>query len=341
MNNTLTALNGVRVGHSTHLDKLTGCTVVLFDKPYSVGYKGYGGSIGSFNTENLRSGKTDYKENGIFISGGSMQGLMAGSEILECLRKDKVGSRFGDVYNPSVTGGIIFDQGVLVAPFDPVYGKEAYQNASQETVSSGNIGAGTGASVGKFHWLLTGTKTGAMKSGVGSARIDLGNGIVVAALSVVNAAGNIVLPDGKILAGNREVDKKFKDYSDMTDFVTRNQSNTTISVVGINVDVGSKEQLETLAHIASHGHVRAIHPVNTSTDGDSVFVFSTGEIKKPLNSMAEYFKETDDTRFFLIDILGNAAAKAVQESIYDAVKSAETVQFDLGYKGIIPSCNDY
>ncbi|MEO7128439.1 MAG: hypothetical protein ABI040_06165, partial [Rhodoferax sp.] len=76
------------------------------------------------------------------------------------------------------------------------------------------------------------TKTGAMKSGMGSARVDLGNGIIVCALSVVNALGNIILPNGEILAGNRDENTKFKKYEDMINFVTQDRSNTTISVVG-------------------------------------------------------------------------------------------------------------
>lgn len=344
MNNTLTALSGVKVGHSTYLDKLTGCTVILFDRPYTVGFKAYGGSVGAFNTEGLRSEKTSYKEHGIFIAGGSTTGLAAGSEILNCLREDKVGHKTGiteAIYNPSISGTIVFDQGMYIAPFDPVYGRKAYQNATYDPVQNGNVGAGTGASVGKFHWLLNGTRTGAMKAGVGNARVDLENGITVCAMSIVNPSGNIIQRDGEIMAGNREVHKKFKQYEDMVDFVTNDRSNTTISVVGINVDLGSKEHYSVLAHLASHGQVRSINPVNTSSDGDSVFVFSTDEIKNPLNRMAEYFKETDDTRFFLIDIIGHAAAKAVQDSIYDAVSSAETVPFELGYKGIIPSVKDY
>lgn len=343
-NNTLTALNGVRVGHATHLDKLTGCTVILFDKPYSVAYKAYGGAVGSFNTESLRSGKTDYKENGIFIAGGSNTGLMSAAEIMDCLRNDKFGSRSGennDIYNPSITGAIVYDQGMRIAPFDPKYGREAYQNATAEPVQAGNVGAGTGTSVGKFRWVETGSKTGAMKAGVGSARVDLGGGIVVCALSVVNALGNVVLPNGEILAGNRDETTRFKPYEDLIDFVTNDKSNTTISVVGINVDLKSKEHYEKLAHLASHGQVRAINPVHTSADGDTVFVFSTAELKSPLNDFAKYFKETDDDIHFQVDIIGSAAAKAVQESIYDACRQAETIQFEQGYKGVIPSVNDF
>lgn len=343
-NNTLTVLNGVKVGHATHLDKLTGCTVVLFDKPYSVAYKAYGGAVGAFGTEALRSDKTDYKENGIFIAGGSNTGLMSASEIMGCLRRDEFGSRSGkneDIYNPSVTGAIVYDQGMRVAPYDPKYGREAYEKASRDPVQSGNVGAGTGASVGKFRWVEGGTKTGAMKAGVGSARIDLGNGIIVCALTVLNAIGNIVLPNGEILAGNRDEKIKFKPYEDLIDFVTNDKANTTISVVGINVDLGHKAHYEKVAHLASHGQVRAINPVHTSSDGDTVFVFSTGELKDPFNKMLQYFQETDESLYTQVDIIGHAAGRAVQESIYDACRSAETIEFDGAYKGVIPSAKDY
>ena len=91
--------------------------------------------------------------------------------------------------------------------------------------------------------------------------------------------------------------------------------------------------------MATHGQVRAINPVHTSIDGDTVFVFSTEEIKSPLNGVGKYF-ETSDWPLFTVDVVGNAASKAVQESIYDACLSAETVKFEDGYKGVIPSAKD-
>lgn len=344
MNNTLTALSGVRVGHATHLDKLTGCTVILFEKPYPVAYKAYGGGAGLFNSEALRSDKTNYKTSGLFIAGGSDTGLMSGAELTDCLRKDKVGSVSGknkNIYNPSVSGAIVYDQGMQIAPYDPIYAREAYQNASYDAVGNGNVGAGTGTAVGKFRWVENGTKTAAMKAGVGSARIDLGNGIIVCALSVVNAIGNVVLPNGEILAGNRDENTKFKSYKDLTDFVTGNKANTTISIVGINVDLGAKQHYEKLAHLASHGQVRAINPVHTSADGDTVFVFSTAELQSPFNDYAKYFQETDDRFYFEVDVIGHAAAQAVQDSIYDACYSAESVELEGAYKGIIPSVKDF
>ncbi len=111
--------------------------------------------------------------------------------------------------------------------------------------------------------------------------------------------------------------------------------------MGINVDLGHKAHYEKVAHLASHGQVRAINPVHTSSDGDIVYVFSTGELKNPLNEYAAYFKNTEDELPFQVDVIGHAAARAAQESIYDAVYSAETVEFEGAYKGIIPSVKDY
>lgn len=343
-NNTLTALNGVRVGHSTNINKLTGCTAILFDRPFMVSYKSYGGAVGAFNTESLKSGSTNYMTNGIFVAGGSNTGMITAAELIDCLRKDGFGSRSGadqSICNPSVTGAIVYDLGMQVAPFEAGHGVEAYKNATKDPVVGGNVGAGTGTSVGKFRWIQGGTKSGAMKAGVGSARVDMGNGIIVCALSVVNAIGNVVLPNGEILAGNRDERTKFKPYEDLIDFVTNSSSNTTITIVGINVDLGTKENYERLAHFASHGQVRAINPVHTSQDGDTVFVFSTAELKNPLNGYAKYFIETESDIHFQIDLIGNAAAKAVQESIYDACRQAESINMESAYMGVVPSCKDY
>jgi L-aminopeptidase/D-esterase-like protein len=352
-NNTLTALEGVSVGHATHPEDLTGCTVVLFDEPYSVAYKAYGGGVGSFNTEALRSDKTDYGENGIFIAGGSNTGLMSAAAIMQYLREKGHGSKTtgrdgGDIFNPSVTGAIVYDMGMRVAAYDPSYGREACVNASKQPVPGGNVGAGTGTSVGKFRWLHEGTASGAMKAGVGSARVDAGNGIIVSALSVVNAMGNVVLPNGEVLAGNRDENGGIKPYEDLVDFVTQptggkseDKTNTTISVVGINVDLGAKEHLEKVAHLASHGQVRAISPVHTSADGDTVFVFSTGKLQAPFNERAQYFDETDDPRYFQVDMIGHLAAKAVQESIYDACRQAMSIEQASAFGGVIPSAKDF
>lgn len=343
MNNTLTALKGVKVGHATHLDKLSGTTVVVFDKPYPVAFKSYGGSTGTFNTDALTNGKSDTLAHAIFISGGSWTGLQAGGEIMKCLIEKKIGYEAFKIINPNVTGAIVFDLGTRIGKFDPLCGREAVDNLSSEPVERGNVGAGTGTSVGKFRNYDNGKIFPGMKAGVGCAKIDLGKGAMVTALSVVNAMGNIVLPDGNILAGNRNMDnpKGFVTFDKFSNAATDKSTNTTISIVGTNVNLHTRENYERVAHLATHGQVRAIDPVNTSLDGDTVFVFSTEEIENLIvpdtanNARKWYWSNLD------VDVVGQAAAKAVQESIYDACRQANSIKADWAINGIVPSAKDY
>lgn len=341
MNNTLTALKGVKTGHSTHLDKLTGCTVVLFEEPYPVAYKSYGGAPGTFNTDGLQNGKSFFTGHGIFIAGGSYTGLMAGGEIMKTLIEKKIGWKSHKIINPNIVGAVVYDLGTYIEQFKPEYGCEAVENASSKSVQNGNVGAGTGTKAGGFSFTKD-LKRLSMKTGVGSALITLKNKIKIAALSVVNCNGNIVLPDGKILAGNRHNtdDFSFRTFEKVSDFLVRDENNTTISIVGINIDLKSRENYEQIAHIAAHGQIRAINPVNQSVDGDMVFVFSTQEIKEFLSPLGKIITNNEWPKL-TIDIIGQAAARAVQESIYDACYQAETIEFKEGYKGIIPSCKDY
>lgn len=335
-NNTLTALKGVRVGHSTHTDKLTGCTFVSFSKEYPVAYKSYGGAPGTYATENLNNGMSFATRNGLFIAGGSLNGLTSATGMIQRMVDKGMGYKVGQSFMPAISGAVVWDLGVEIAQFDSIYGKEAVDNLSSKPVENGNVGAGTGTSVGKFQYLKNGTKNGAMKAGVGSARIDLGNGIIVCALSVVNALGNVISGDGTILAGNRDDQNKFKTFENTTTFVTNKKMNTTISIVGINVDLKSRENYEKIAHFGSLGQVRAIYPIHTSIDGDTVFAFSTEEIKSPLNAYGKYW-ETPSWPNFTVDIIGNAAAKAVQNSIYDACYKAKSIFSKEAYDGIIPA----
>jgi L-aminopeptidase/D-esterase-like protein len=349
VNSTLTALDGVRVGHSTHLEEMTGCTVVVFDRPLSAAVKAYGGGAGGFNLEGLRAGHTNYGVGGIFVSGGSTTGLLTGAALIEAMRADGRGATSGPegaILNPSVSGAAIYDLGMEVASFLSDYGAEAYANLSTDPVASGNVGAGTGASVGKYRWAELGSSNPAMKGGIGNARVDVGGGIIVCAMSVVNAVGNVIGPDGQIIAGNRDEDGGFSSYEDLAQFLTRadagsSEQNTTITVVGINVDLGSLEHYENVAHLATHGQVRAINPVHMSGDGDTVFVFSTAQLTSPLNATAQYFAEGPPDLHLQVDLIGHAAAQAVQESIYDAVRSAQTVLAKGALGGIIPSAADY
>ncbi len=342
MNNTLTVLNGIKVGHSTHLDKLTGTTVIIFDKDLPVAYKSYGGSTGTFNTDTFRNGKSDNRANAIFISGGSWSGLQAAGEILKRLIEKNIGYKTFKIVNPNLTGAIVFDLGTRIEKFNPIYGREAVDNVTINPVQRGNVGAGTGTSVGKFRYFNDGKIFAGMKSGVGCAMQKLGNGAIVSALSVVNAVGNIILPNGKILAGNRNIDKpnEFLVFNGFSNFVTQKETNTTITVVGTNVNLQTREHYERVAHLATHGQVRAIDPVNTSLDGDTVFVFSTEEINNFMMPNAIIKARGSYWGDLAVDIIGQTAAKVVQESIYDACYQAKSVKLAEAFQGVVLSVAD-
>jgi len=339
-NNTLTALKGVKVGHATYLDKLTGCTVILFDKDYPVAYVANGGTPRVYDATTLEPGKSFYRKHALYISDGAHLGLETGAYIAKALREQNIGYKMGENIIPSISGACVQSLGVYASKINPEFGAEAVKNVSDAPVQSGNVGAGTGTSVGKFSF-NPGDVSMAMKAGVGSAKIELGGGAIITALSVVNALGNVVGPDGKIIAGNRH-DKDtptFRTFEGMGDFLTE-KSNTTISVVGINIKLKSQEDLRRIAEIAAHGQIRAIDPVNTSLDGDTVFVFSTEEIDLPLSSIGKAI-ENGDWYKVSVDIIAQTAAKAIQESIYDACRQAETIKLAGAYKGVVPSAKDH
>lgn len=341
MNNTLTALKGVRVGHATHFDKLTGSTVVLFDDFYPVAYVSYGGAPGTFSTENLKVGKSFSKRIGLFVSGGSLTGLASAATIMDWMIEKGIGDKDGAMINPPISGAIVYDLGVYIKQFDPEYGREAVENATTDPVENGNVGAGTGTTVGSFSYTKD-LKRLDMKAGVGSAKVDLGNEVIVCSLSVVNALGNIILPNGIILAGNRhDTDEaNFRTFNKQLDFLTNKSSNTTISIVGTNAKLKSQADYERVAHIASHGQVRAIYPVHTSVDGDTVFVFSTEKIDDYLSPLGKSIQKNSWPELN-VDVIAQAAAKAVQDSIYNACEQADTIKFREAYQGVIPSCKDY
>ena len=350
-NKTLTALPGVKVGHSTALSELTGCTMVLFNKALQVAYCSHGGGPGTFNTETLRNGKAFNLRHGLFITGGSLSGLSSATEIMAAMIADGIGDKFGKMVNPALSGAVIFDAGISLGQYDPYHGRRAYDALSSEVVASGNVGAGTGASIGKFYLpedAAEGVRIAASKSGIGSARTDLGDGLVICALTAVNALGNVINPDGTILAGNLRGAGETPEFISFEEAMRagchRSQiegTATTVTIVGTNMDLGSRENYERVANLAAHGQVRAINPVNGFADGDTVFVFSTASEKKFPYQSDPYFKNSGFAQTFATDLVGHAAAKVVQESIYDACRSAETVDFFEAYQGILPGLKNW
>ena len=338
-NSTLTALPGVRVGHATRTDQLTGATVVVFDRKLPVVYRCDGGDAGTFNTDSLRPTSVAYGRHALFVAGGSLAGLMGAAPLMRSMIDAGLGDRDGAIVNPVVSGAVIFDQGCRLGPFDPDLCQEAFERATGDPVESGNVGAGTGATVGKFQWLADGTLSGGMKAGVGSARAVLGTGVQVCAMSVVNALGNVVGADGAVLAGNRAEDRPFLHFDDCVDTVTGG-ANTTVTVVGTDAALGAREHYDRVAQLACHGQIRAVDPVHTSQDGDTLFLFSTERTTGVLGERGALFDERGDGSF-AADVVGHVAAKVVRESIYDACRAAVSVCFDGAYGGRFPAARDY
>jgi L-aminopeptidase/D-esterase-like protein len=344
MNNTLTALVGVKVGHSINQNHFQGCTTIIFDNPLNVACVSRGGAAITFNTSQLSLDKNYYLRHGIFISDGGHVGLESATYINKALQENRIGWKMAGSYYPAITGAAIRSITVDEYGFNPSIGYDAVANLTNYPIKSGNTGVGLGAMVGKFSWTEKGECL-AMKSGIGSSRIDLGQGAMICALTVVNALGNVVNKDGSIQAGNRndKREPRFRTFEGFSRFLVNKGSNTTISVVGTNIKLQFIQQdLTRIAEIATHGQIRSINPINTSLDGDTIFAFTTHEKSIPLSNLGKEIGDTDGDWWKLnVDIVGQLAAQAVQESIHDACREAETIRYRVGYGGVIPSVEDY
>ena len=280
----LTEVDGLRVGHHTLSERPTGCTVVLADgEGASGGVSQRGGAPGTRETDLLSPLNLVDKVNAIVLSGGSAYGLDAAQGVVRYLEERKIGWNVGTAgVVPIVPSAILFDLGFGGDPkIRPTAdcGYQAAMAASDAAVAEGNIGAGTGATLGK----LAG-RDRAMKGGIGSASVRLPNGLVVAALVAVNAVGDVVdpatgqvvagvrTPDGKSLADSR---KLLRDGSLVRAVAPRPAENTTIAVVATNARL-SKTDSNRVALMADDGLAKALSPSHTIGDGDTVFALATG-----------------------------------------------------------------
>jgi L-aminopeptidase/D-esterase-like protein len=277
-NRTITAVAGIRVGHHTLTERPTGCTVLLIDGDAVGGVSQRGGAPGTRETDLLDPLNLVDKVNAVVLSGGSAFGLDAATGVVQFLEERGVGWPTGAGRVPIVTGAILFDLGVggnpKVRPTADC-GYRAATAASDRPVQEGSLGAGAGATVGKFG----GGRP--MKAGIGSAAIVQSNGLVVAAIVAVNAVGDIIDPaTGKIVAGVRDADGKLADARKI---LQSGQSiprpaageNTTIGIVATNARL-SKAEANRMALMADDGYARAIYPSHTEGDGDTIFALATG-----------------------------------------------------------------
>jgi len=323
----LTAVAGIKVGHHTLSERPTGCTVVLTEAGAVAGVDVRGGAPGTRETDLLDPVNTVQKVNAIVLSGGSAFGLDAASGVMRYLEEKGVGYDAFVAKVPIVPAAILFDLGVGGNPkIRPTAecGYAAAQAATDAPVAEGSVGAGAGATVGKM-----GGPARSMKAGVGSAAIVMPNGLVVAALVAVNAVGDIIDPaTGKVVAGVRNADgngladarvllrsgalgRRDPDLDRKkpgADAAPRPGQNTTIGVVATNATL-TKAEATKMAQMAHDGYARAISPVHTPGDGDTVFALATGTFTGEANAATA-------------GLVGALAAEAMADAIVRAATQA-------------------
>lgn len=284
MSPSLTDIPGIKVGHWTNLEAATGCTVILCPAGAVAGVDVRGGAPGTRELALLDPVCTVERVHAIMLAGGSAFGLAAADGAMHWLEEQGMGYDVGIARVPIVPAAILFDLPIgspHVRP-DAAAGYAACAAATADPVAEGNVGAGTGTSVGKAWGLKH-----ACKGGLGSASIRLANGLIVAALAVVNAFGNIYdHHTGQTLAGVRQLDAqgKFCGFGDPVQILAERAelsfaaTNTTLAVVATNAAL-TKANATKVAQMAHDGLARTIRPVHTAIDGDLVFALSLGEQK--------------------------------------------------------------
>jgi len=303
----ITDIEGIRIGHAEDAEGGSGCTVILCEKGAWAGVDVRGGAPASRETELLKPVNLVDQIHAVVLAGGSAYGLDAASGVMRYLEEKGVGFDVGVGVVPIVSAASLFDLVVgdpKVRP-DAAMGYRACENASSQKPEEGNVGAGTGATVGKF----LGPEY-MMKSGLGTFALQIGD-LIVGAVVAVNALGDVIDMDtGRQIAGllNKEKtalasteEAMYAEYAENRNVFS---GNTTIACVVTNARL-TKTQATKIASIAHNGLARSIRPVHTMADGDTVFVMATGE------------KEVQP------DAVGALAAEVLARSINRGVKAAE------------------
>ena len=314
MHNAITDVEGIRVGHYTDREGITGCTVVLCEGGAVGGVDVRGSAPATRETDLMHPVNRVQEVHAVLLTGGSAYGLDAASGVMRWLEERGVGFDVGVGVVPIVPAAVLFDLtiGDPKARPDAEAGYQACQSATDGSVAEGSVGAGTGATVGK----LLGPKF-ATKSGLATASVKIGKGIIVGAIVAVNAFGDVVDPaTGDILAGTREpvvggfVNTVKRMQGDLGQTIL-GFANTTLAVVATNAYL-TKEAANKVAQMAHDGLARSIRPVHTMFDGDTVFALATG--KPPKKG-----KGVDPS------VVGTAAAEVLAQAVVRAAQQAQSL----------------
>ena len=314
MKNYITDVEGLRVGHCHDENIGKGVTVIIAEEGATPGVDVRGSAPGTRETDLIESEKLVDKVHAVVLSGGSAYGLDASSGVMQYLEEKEIG--FNTPYGlvPVVSQAVIYDlnSGDPKKRPDKQMGYKACINSENSKIERGCVGAGFGATVSKtLGWDY------AVKSGLGSYSIKLGD-LVVSAMVCVNALGDIYEGD-KQLTGPYDITNN-RMYSSLEIIkeskIGFTNTNTTIGVVATNATL-TKAQANKLAQVAHNGYARAIRPVHTMSDGDTIFALATNKI--------------NEENFDLILML---AVEVIEASIVDAVKSAKSNEFYPSIKSI-------
>jgi L-aminopeptidase/D-esterase-like protein len=302
LNNTITDVPGIEVGQAQDDEALTGCTVILCRKGAVAGVDVRGGAPGTRETDLLNPSTLVQKVHAVMLAGGSAYGLDATSGVMRYLEEKNIGLDTGVAKVPIVPAAILFDLMVGrpdVRP-DAEMGYRAASSASSDAPAEGNVGAGAGASVGKIY----GPKS-AMKTGVGTASINIG-GVVIGAIVAVNAFGDVIDSSiGRIVAGARSNKKDIapddegyfldtlevmKTLTGRMIFKVATKSNTVIGAIATDAKLTQAEATK-VAQMAQDGLARTIRPAHTMLDGDTIFTLATGQKKSDPTTVGAFAAE--------------------------------------------------
>ena len=274
---SITDVEGITVGHWTDEVAMTGCTVVLPPPGTVASCEVRGGAPGTRSTDILQPGTIIEVAHAVVLTGGSAFGLATAGGVERYLEERGIGSEIGPVRIPTVPAAVIFDLGVgdPTRRPGPEEGYAACLAASRE-VPEGRVGAGTGATVAK----LWGPERG-VPGGIGTSSARQGD-LVVGALFVVNAVGEVIGPGGQVLAGPRLGEGERRE-----DLVERMAPGaTTIGVVATNAAI-KKLDARRLASVANDALDLAVRPAHTLFDGDTVFALATGAVETTFDVVAD------------------------------------------------------
>jgi L-aminopeptidase/D-esterase-like protein len=317
LNNAVTDVDGLIVGHYTDIDAVCGVTVVICPEGAIAGVDVRGSAPGTRETDLLDPVNLVEKAQAVVLSGGSVFGLAASDGVVKWLADQGYGFPLEkDYVAPIVPAAVLYDLGRgqnFVPKIGAEWGWSACQNAKGGPMPIGCAGAGTGA------------LSGGIKGGIGTASLVMDYGITVAAVVAVNSLGSVINPaTGRPWEISLEVDDEFGDQGKRAVKLTPSPrgspaKNTTIGLVATDA-VLSKAQAKKMAQMAHDGMARAIRPSHTLFDGDTIFCLATG--KRELPETPGFFSSPHAQAF---NELGHTAANCMSRAIISGILKARTL----------------